>query len=72
KMDENTCEWIPAGESCTIDPSVRTTPLVEFRPRLNVMARISRVTGVDDPNAAAHTAPKENEACINWLFDILP
>ena len=71
-LDDKTNQWRPADKTCTPDPSIRLEPVYEFRPRLNVLARISRVTGIDDPKAAEHAAPKDHDAYVKWLYQIMP
>jgi hypothetical protein len=64
--------WRALDAKSVPDPSIHSEPVLEYRSRLTLKTVISRVTGVDDPDAEQHAVPADPDARVRRLYEIMP
>jgi hypothetical protein len=71
-IDDKTDKWRTFSPEGTLDPSIHLRKIAEFHVSTQAVARISEVTGVDDPAAAQHRMPESPVERAKWIERSLP
>jgi hypothetical protein len=71
-LDASLNLWRTYAPYNALSASVHLRKLAEFRVSGQAIARISEVTGVDDPDAAKHKMPENPVERSKWIMESLP
>jgi hypothetical protein len=71
-VDAEADKWRTFSPEGALDPSIHIREIAEFHVNMKAVARISEVTGVDDPDAANHRMPESPLERAKWVERVLP